>query len=625
MYFADIARQRQSLPAFTARKNLIANVKHHSTIILIGETACGKTTQVPQFLHEEKIERNGMIGITQPRRVAAVTIAERVSVETGTELGKLVGYTVRFDDTTSEETKMKYMTDGMLLREAMLDPLLKKYSIIILDEAHERTIHTDVLFGVVKHAQESRTFGPKLKIIIMSATMNVDKFSQYFSNAPVFYLEGRQFHVEILNLEQSEPDYVFAALRATFQVHQSQDSGDILIFCTGQEEIESMAKKIRETSKHLSSNFKRVQVCPLYAALPSSDQLQVFMKAQNGCRKIILATNIAETSLTIPGIKFVIDTGMVKARIYNPSTGLSLLKVQKISKAQAWQRSGRAGRQSSGKCFRLYTEQDYETMRLQTIPEIQRCNLSGVVLELVAIGIKNLANFDFMDKPSEKAINKAIVDLQLLGALEEGKQTKVSVFTLNRYIIALEEVLSIISMLSVESIFFSPAYQKEYVNTIRNRYSSSEGDLITLLNVFRAYKSVNKKKEWCKENYIHHRNIKMAIEVKKQLVEVCQNVKIPLKSCGQDTIPIRKCFATGMLKNTAEICPDGTYVALDTHYKTSIHPSSCLFKCKPAYVVFAEMVKTSKCYIRELCVVDPDWLSDAAPTYFKNKFRFTKR
>ncbi|XP_064629745.1 ATP-dependent RNA helicase DHX33-like [Lineus longissimus] len=637
--YEGLKAQRRQLPIYPARSRLIHEVQKHSSVIVIGETGSGKTTQIPQYLLEANVHRNKIIACTQPRRVAAITVAQRVAEERGSELGKQVGYTVRFDDMSTHETRIRYMTDGMLLREAILDPLLKRYSVVILDEAHERTIHTDVLFGVIKAAQKHRKTNGMLplKIVVMSATMDVDHFSHYFNSAPVLYIEGRQFPVEVMYSKEHQSDYLFSALVTVFQIHKEAPAGhDILVFLTGQEEIESMVRCVHDVAKDLNSDAAHIMACPLYAALPAQQQLRVFQETPPGTRKVIISTNIAETSITIHGIKFVVDAGMVKAKSYNPSTGLDLLKVQHVSKAQAWQRTGRAGRESAGACYRLYTEPEYEAFRTNTIPEIQRCNLASVLLQLLAMGIHDLVNFDFMDRPSTEAINNAIEQLVLLEAVEKedilkltdlGK--KMSAFPLDpRYskvilkskdFNCLEEILTIVSLLSVESVMLTPQNKRDEALAARRKFVSNEGDHVTLLNIYKAYKGVKGNKQWCQENYVNVRNLKMGGEVRKQLRDICQNLQLPFQSCGRDTTNIRKCMAYGFFMNSAELLKDGVYKTLGSKKTVAIHPSSALFMSKPACVVYNELVKTTKSYMRDLCLVDPDWLNEAAPNFFKRK------
>lgn len=454
----------------------------------------------------------GLIACTQPRRVAAVTVAMRVSEEMNTQLGQLVGYSVRFEDVTTQDTKIKYMTDGMLLREAINDSLLQRYSVIILDEIHERTIHTDVLLGIVKQAQKERMKGglKPLKIILMSATMDVDVFSKYFNLAPVLYLEGRQYPIDIYHSAQPQNDYLYASIVAVFQIHKLAPIGeDILLFLTGQEEIESTVKTLNELNK----NNRPLLALPLYASLPQAKQLKVFEKAPQGVRKVIVSTNIAETSITIKNIKYVIDSGMIKGKLFNPQSNLEVLKVHKISKSQAWQRSGRAGRESPGICYRLYTENEYESLPASTIPELLRSNLASVILQLLAIGIKSPHTFDFIDKPDESNIKAAVQELELLGAVKLTNDNdyelsqigrKMSQFPLDpkyaKCILSaeqyecVEDVLKIVSLLSVDSVFISNPSKNSNFNVIRDKFTSADGDHITLLNVFKAFISAKMNK-----------------------------------------------------------------------------------------------------------------------------------
>ncbi|KAL3882385.1 hypothetical protein ACJMK2_028734 [Sinanodonta woodiana] len=636
--YQRLQQQRRSLPIHPVRGRLIHEVQRHNSVIVIGETGSGKTTQIPQYLYEAGLHRNAVIAVTQPRRVAAITISKRVAQEKKTELGHLVGYCVRFEDVTSDSTKLKYMTDGMLLREAILDPLLKRYSIVILDEAHERTIHTDVLFGVVKAAQRQRAEQglKQIKIVVMSATMDVDHFSKYFNNAPVLYLEGRQYPIQVYYSVEPQTDYLFASLVTLFQIHKKEPAQkDVLIFLTGQEEIESAVKSIRDIAREVM-RAPNIVVCPLYSSLPSFSQLRVFQPTPEGCRKVVVATNIAETSVTIQGIKFVIDSGMVKAKVYNPNSGLDLLKVVRVAKDQALQRTGRAGRESPGICYRLYTENEFETFSNTTVPEIQRCNLASVVLQLMAMHITDVAGFDFMDKPSPEAVKKALEQLELLSAVEKGERYKLTPLgrqmaafpldpRLSKVILTakdfhcLEEILTIVSVLSVDSVLYTPPNKREHAMAVRQKFISSDGDHITFLNIYRAYKSVNGNKQWCNENFIDVRNMKTAQEVRRQLKEICERQELPIQSCGRDTVPIRKCLTAGYFMSAAELQREGEYVTLSTRKVVSIHPSSVLFRCRPGYVLYNELTQTSKCYMRDLCVVDADWLYETAPNYFRNK------
>ncbi|KAJ3695365.1 hypothetical protein LUZ60_000742 [Juncus effusus] len=664
-----ILQQRKSLPIASVEKRLVDEVRKHDTLIIVGETGSGKTTQIPQFLHNAGFCQDGkVIGITQPRRVAAVTVAKRVADECNAELGQKVGYSIRFDDKTSNSTRIKYMTDGLLLREALLDPLLSKYSIIIVDEAHERTVHTDVLLGLLKTVQHSRNKNtPKkdddsqksvlkpcqnhklapLKLIIMSASLDAKCFSEYFNGAKAVHVQGRQYPVEILYTFQPEPDYLDATLITIFQIHLEKGAGDILAFLTGQEEIESVERLIQEKIRQLPQENNKITIVPIYSSLPSEQQMNAFRPAQSGFRKVILATNIAETSVTIPGIKYVIDTGLVKARSYNPVTGMESLIIIPTSKAQALQRSGRAGREGPGKCYRLYPETEFNKLIDSTVPEIKRCNLSNVVLQLKALGIDDIIGFDFMEKPSPMAVVKSLEQLLLLGALTDDYKLSDPVgvqmarlpldpmyskaLILSNQFKCLEEMLIVVSMLSVESIFYFPREKLEEARAARKNFSSSEGDHVTLVNVYRASadcleksKNSNMKEKtvektlnkWCRENFINYRSLRHARDIHSQIQGHVQQMGLNISSCGDDMLQFRRCLTASFFLNAAIRQPDGLYRAMASGQSVQIHPSSVLFRTKPDCIIFNELVRTNQNYVRNLTRIDPLWLPELAPQYY---------
>lgn len=385
---SSILETRRSLPVFAYREELLQAVEDYQTIIIVGETGSGKTTQIPQYLVEAGYTKDGKkIGCTQPRRVAAMSVAARVSEEMNTKIGREVGYSIRFEDCTSEKTIIKYMTDGMLLREFLNEPDLNSYKVLIIDEAHERTLHTDILFGLVKDIAKYRK---DLKILISSATLDAEKFSAYFDDAPIFRIPGRRYPVTTYYTKSPEADYLAAAVTTTMQIHLTQPDGDILVFLTGQEEIESLQERLIFIGKKLKGKMKELIVVPIYASLPPELQAEIFKPTPIGSRKVVLATNIAETSITIDGISYVIDPGFCKMNTYNPRNGLESLVITPCSRASANQRSGRAGRVGPGKCFRLYTAWAFKNeMDENTIPEIQRTNLGNVVLLLKVIRTYN--------------------------------------------------------------------------------------------------------------------------------------------------------------------------------------------------------------------------------------------
>lgn len=403
----------------------------HSSQILVfvGETGSGKTTQIPQFvLFDDMPHLNGrkQVACTQPRRVAAMSVAKRVADEMDVQLGQEVGYNIRFEDKTGPNTILKYMTDGMLLREAMNDHNLDRYSCIILDEAHERTLATDILMGLLKDVCLRR---PDLKIIIMSATLDAQKFQGYFNNAPLLAVPGRTHPVEIFYTPEPERDYVEAALRTVLQIHATEPEGDILLFLTGEEEIEDACRKIMLEADELlrETDCGPLKVYPLYGTLPPQQQQRIFDPAPpprklGGApgRKVIVSTNVAETSLTIDGIVYVVDPGFSKQKVYNPRIRIESLLVSPISKASAQQRAGRAGRTRPGKCFRLYTEGAFKKELIeQTYPEILRSNLASTVLELKKLGVDDLVHFDFMDPPAPETMMRALEELNYLACLDD--------------------------------------------------------------------------------------------------------------------------------------------------------------------------------------------------------------
>ncbi|THG16364.1 hypothetical protein TEA_019159 [Camellia sinensis var. sinensis] len=619
-------------------KRLVEEVRSNNILIIVGETGSGKTTQLPQFLFNAGLCHDGkVVGITQPRRVAAVSVAKRVAEECGVQLGQRVGYSIRFDDTTSSSTRIKYMTDGLLLREALLDPYLSRYSVIIVDEAHERTVHTDVLLGLLKSVQKVRSVpinecpnidrmkanngllmekendaqrasilkqcrGIKLsplKLIIMSASLDARVFSEYFGGARAVHVQGRQFPVDILYTRHPETDYLDATLITLFQIHLEEGPGDILVFLTGQEEIESVERLVQEKLRQLPEDNQKVKVLSIFSSLPSEKQMQVFMPAPTGFRKVILATNIAETSVTIPGIKYVIDPGFVKARTYCVHTGMESLNIVPTSKAQALQRSGRAGREGPGKCFRLYPESEFEKLSDSTDPEISRCNLSNVILQLKALGVDDIIGFDFMEKPSRP--NDGFFGLITSSYL----------------------LMYFVSYLTAR--------------TAAKCFSSLEGDHPTLIAVYRAFDEFSEKsnlgnsrekteknlRKWCKENFINSRALRHARDIHRQAtfspLQIQGNIEqmgLGIASCGDDMLQFRRCLAAAFFLNAALKQPDGTYRVLSSGQVVQIHPSSVFFRTKPDCIIFDEFVRTTHNYVRNVTRIDYLWLAELAPQYY---------
>jgi HrpA-like RNA helicase len=634
------------LPIAQYQSEIIASVRDHRTLIIVSQTGSGKTTQIPKYLLSSSVLNGKRIAVTQPRRVAAVTVAQRVSQELGGNVGEVVGYNVRFDCKVSKATRIKYLTDGMLLREALVDRFLDEYGIIVLDEAHERTTNTDVLFALLKDLQKTKR--TNLRIVIMSATLQIAHFAKYFffaggNIAPgkIMQIPGRTFPVQIFYTDVPQKDYIDAAVRTIYQIHSEnlEVSGDILVFLTGQDDIESSVAMLKEANiNFVTIRQPALNILPFYAALPQEQQMKVFKPSSDGARKVVLATNIAETSLTIPGIKFVVDCGLSKKKLFAPSTGVDMLISVPISRAEGWQRSGRAGREQPGICYRLYTEQTFDELSENIVPEILRSNLSIVALQLKSLGIENILSFDFIDRPPLESLKYAIEDIFSLGCLdEEGDLTLLGkdlaklpidpkfgkALLCAKNANCLTEMLSIISLLSVESLYFVPRddEQKEQFNSSRIRFSSVYGDHISLLNFYNASEGAKFEKKWCKDNFVHHRSLLKAIDIRNQLEEYMRNINskvssMPLITGDALEITIRKCLLAGLFNNLARRQPDGSYKTLSRNQIVYIHPSSILFGKKPPMILYTELVLTSKQYVRGLSVIDQEWIAQIIPNMF---------
>lgn len=626
----SMKEQRESLPVYAFRDQVIKAVHENQILVVVGETGSGKTTQLTQYLAEGGFANNGIIGCTQPRRVAAMSVAKRVAEEVGCKLGEEVGYLVRFDDMTSPSTRIKYMTDGMLQREILMDPDMKRYSVIMLDEAHERTIATDVLFALLKKALRRR---PDLKVIVTSATLDADKFSSYFNECPIFTIPGRTFPVEILYSREPESDYLDTALVTVMQIHLTEPKGDILLFLTGQEEIDTACEVLFERMKALGPSVPELLILPVYAQLPSEMQSRIFDPAPSGTRKVVIATNIAETSITIDEIYYVVDPGFVKQNAYDPKLGMDSLVVTPISQAQANQRAGRAGRTGPGKCFRLYTEAAYQSEMLPTtIPDIQRQNLANTILMLKAMGINDLLHFDFMDPPPINTMLTALEELYALAALDdEGLLTrlgrKMADFpmtpALSKVLIVAvdhdcsEEMLSIVAMLNQVNVFYRPKEKQSLADQKKAKFHDPSGDHLTLLNIYNSWQSSGFSNPWCFENFIQARAMRRAKDVRGQLLKIMERYKHPIRSCGRDTQKIRRALCSGFFRSAARKDPQEGYKTLIEGTPVYLHPSSALFGKQAEWVIYHELVLTTKEYMHWTTTIEPKWLVEAAPTFFK--------
>jgi len=648
-----IKQQREYLPVFSVRDELLNVIRENAIVIVVGETGSGKTTQLCQYLMEEGYCEYGLVGCTQPRRVAAMSVAKRVSEEVVAgvkekgkraisaerdDLGGTVGYAIRFEDCTSDHTLIKYMTDGVLLRESLNDPDLNKYSALVMDEAHERSLNTDVLFGVLRQVAARRS---DLKLIVTSATLSADVFSDYFGGVPIFRIPGRTFPVDTYYAKSVQEDYVMAAVKQTLQIHFNSPPGDILIFMTGQEDIEGTCQVLAEKMEKLGQDSAPLLVLPMYSQLPADLQAKIFEAAPEGIRKCIVSTNVAETSLTVDGIRYVIDSGFCKLKVYNPKIGMDALLVTPVSKANANQRSGRAGRTGPGYCFRLYTDRQFRDELMENaVPEIQRTNLSNVVLLLKSLGIKNLLDFAFMDPPPQENIMNSMYQLWILGALDNtGELTDtgrrmvdfpldppLSKMLLHAHNVneCSMEILIIVSMLSVPSVFFRPKDREEESDAAREKFFVPESDHLTLLNVYLRAKQYRFDSEWCTKHFIHSKGLRKAREVHAQLLDLMRQQKLEPRSAGGSWDVIRKAICAAYFYNSSKIKGIGEYINLLSGIPSALHPSSALFGLgyTPDYVCYHELISTTKEYMSCVTAVEGEWLAEAGPMFFSVKESF---
>ncbi|WYZ37476.1 hypothetical protein EsH8_II_000982 [Colletotrichum jinshuiense] len=668
------------LPIAKHREALLYLIETKQVTIVVGHTGSGKTTQIPQFLEAAGWCSDGkVIGVTQPRRVAATTVALRVAEEFGCEIGKEVGYAIRFEDLTSSQTRIKFMTDGLLIREALVDPLLTRYSVIMVDEAHERSIGTDILLGLLKKIQKKR---PELRIIISSATLQAEEFLKFFTTNPgdedkkqtaaevetegskletanddnekgaIISLEGRTYPVDTLYLDSPAEDYVEKAISTVFDIHTQELEGDILVFLTGREEIDyavqAVADRLLDTKQPQGQTT--LQALPLYAGLSTEQQMYVFDKPPEGTRKVVFATNIAEASITIDGIVYVIDCGFAKLRAYNPRTGIDSLTSTAISKASASQRAGRAGRTRPGKCFRLYTEDAYLALPEVNVPEIQRSNLAPFILQLKALGIDNVLRFNFISPPPSELMAKALELLYSLGALDEyAKLTKPLGNRMAELAVepmmgktllsapsfgCLNEMLTIAAMTSAggNNVWFHHDGERKEMEISRRKFAADEGDHLTLLNVYQAFVTKGRKEsKFCREHNLNFKTLTRAVSIRGQLRRYLERFGItvdeplgtgPAKQRQQENLTkaeqIRRCLTSGYFAHAARMQPDGTFRNVSGDTTLHAHPSSLMFNRKADWVIFHEVMETgTKIFIRDVTKIEKDWLVEYAPEFYQ--------
>ena len=637
------------LPVYKQKQRILDMLSSSRVLVVESPTGSGKTTQLPVILHEAGYTKNGVIGVTQPRRIAAISVSGFIARQLGVEMPHLIGYKMRFEDMTSPETLIKIMTDGILLQEMKLDPWLSKYSLILVDEAHERSLNIDFVLGLLKRILPVRK---DFRVIISSATINAELFSVYFDDCPIVKIDTPVYPVTIIydppviaqreahspesarkggsGMERSprgnsslEEEALLEKIASVTERVLQDEGGGILAFLPGERSIKNCIANLSSQSW-----FKKLHVLPLYGRLAKEEQERIFEEPPKAKRKMIVATNIAETSVTIDGVTCVIDSGKAKLNFYNPHTYTSSLMEVPVSKASCNQRRGRAGRTGPGVCYRLYTRKDFEARPLYTTEEIYRTDLSEVVLRMAELGIYDFEGFDFLSPPPKEGIAGAVETLNLLGALEQDRSlskigemmcrfpllprlSRMIVEAMMRYPSVMEEVIIASSFMSAQSPFLLPAGEEIDARRAHLAFKDDAGDFVSYLKIFRSFTEASRKDRFCKANYLDERVLSEIANIKAQIEAIVSEAGVPISSGGT----IREylsCIASGMIQFVCIRDKKGFYRTL-TADRIYIHPGSCLYRENPEYIVAGEIVKTSRTYAMTVSPVSSAVLDAARP------------
>lgn len=624
----------RDLPVYQQREKILSSLRDHQVIVVESPTGSGKTTQLPIILHEAGFENRGIIGITQPRRIAAVSVSEYIRKQLHRELGEqarsFCGYKMRFHDTTSGDTRIKVMTDGILLQELKADPNLSRYSVIMVDEAHERSLNIDFILGLLKRSLELR---PDLKLIISSATINADIFSAYFASAPVVRIDTETFPVSTIYapppVQGNDEALVQKIVEIVGHVIDEKRQGDMLIFLSGE-------RIIKDTITALYSQpfRKKLYILPLYGRLSKEEQDEVFPPPPPGKIKLVVATNIAETSITIDGITTVIDSGLAKMNFYNPRTFTSSLVEKPISKASANQRRGRAGRTQPGTCYRLYPMDDFQYRPDYTQEEIYRTDLSEVVLRMAELGIRDFESFDFISSPGRGGIASAVETLNLLEALDEdrslsntGRQmarfpllprhSRMIIEGVHRYPDVLDHVVTATSFLTTNNPFLLPQGEESEARNAHHHFRDEAGDFVSYLKMLRSYRDSQNKEKFCKRYYLDEQIMAEIANVKEQLGEIVSEMGVPIPSPvfplkGEMLAAYLCAVSTGLMQFICVRTGRSSYKSL-TADRIEIHPGSVMFRETPDIMVAGEIVKTSRTFARSVSPLKAEWLKRISP------------
>jgi HrpA-like RNA helicase len=652
--------QPQELPVYRQKDRILEALAEHQVIVVESPTGSGKTTQLPIILHEAGYSKGGMIGVTQPRRIAAVSVSEYIAKqldvdagelgtgeidagELGTEAARerepapstpdgsvkaatdivdrseLVGYKMRFEDHTSPSTQLKIMTDGILLQEIKADYMLSQYSVIMIDEAHERSLNIDFILGLLKRILEER---PQFKVIVSSATINAEVFSQYFDSCPVVRIDSQMYPVQVVYdpplVEDAGEELVRKITEIVGRVMHEEREGDILIFLSGEKLIKDTIAELR-----MQPYSRNLYILPLYGRLSKEEQDRVFPPPPEGKTKVVVSTNIAETSITIDGITSVIDSGLAKMNYYNPRSYTSSLVEGPISKASANQRKGRAGRTRPGTCYRLYTREDFEARELFTLEEIYRTDLSEVVLRMAELGIRDFESFDFISSPGRQNIIAAVETLILLDALNEDnslseigrrmaefpllpRHSRMIVESIRNYPDVIRETVIAAAFLTTNTPFLLPEGEELAARKAHHRYRDDMGDFVSYLKLLRAYGDADDKQKFCERRYLDPRTMAEIWNVQEQLGEIVGDMGVPVVG-GGSTADYLTAVSRGLIQFVCVYAGRGNYRSL-TAGRIMIHPGSVLFREEPEFIVAGEIVRTSRTYARSVSPLERSWL-----------------
>ncbi|MGP1474098.1 MAG: helicase-related protein [Treponema sp.] len=621
----------KKLPVYEQKERILETLKSNQVIVVQSPTGSGKTTQLPVILYEAGYSQGGMIAVTQPRRIAALSVSEFIAKQLHTTYPGLVGYKMRFEDKTDQSTKIKIMTDGILLQELKLDPWLSKYSVIMVDEAHERSLNIDFVLGLLKRILAERK---EFKVIVSSATMNAEAFSEYFDGCPIVTIDTITYPVAMIydppvisagtSTDAASTALIEKICNTVERILDNKEKGGILIFLPG----EKIIKDCMIALNH-SSFAKKIFTLPLYGRLPKDEQENVFKKPPAGRKKIILSTNIAETSVTIADITTVIDSGLAKMNFYNPRTFTSSLTETTVSKASCNQRRGRAGRTCEGTCYRLYTRKDFDTRQMYTTEEIYRTDLSEVVLQMADLGIKDFYGFDFISPPGREGIIGAVDTLNMLGALSpdntlssigklmaafplEPRISRIIVEAVMRFPGVIEEALIAASFLSANSPFVLPPGEEMDARKAHHAFRDMHGDFVSYLNIFEAFKSAKNKTKFCERNYLDERIMLEIENIDLQLQEIVSAMKIPLTGGGSRTDYLC-CIGAGMIQFVCVRAGRDNYRSVTADH-ICIHPGSVMFRQDPLYIVAGEIVRTSRMFAMSVSPLTKSVLEQISPS-----------